>query len=122
MDTVDLEKLRTFVSPEIFAFLAADGDLTQPLPVTPTPTEPEVELEVEPTTYPAPRRLGNPLEEGLDALLLACSEMYELNANEAEPSAKRAKHESDESGQPSATTSKRSFAPPKTQEEMYSCC
>ena len=58
------------------------------------------------------------MEEGLDALLLACSEMYELNANEAEPSAKRAKHESDESGQPSATTSKRSFAPPKTQEEM----
>ena len=46
-----------------------------------------------------------------------CSEMYELNANEAEPSAKRTRHKSDESGQQPATISKRSFASPKTQEE-----
>ena len=55
---------------------------------------------------------------GLDALLLACSDMYELNT-ETEPSVKCLRLESDhENSQVSATTSKRSFVPPKTQQEM----
>ena len=56
----------------------------------------------------------------LDALLLAGSDMYEVNA-EAEPSVKRPRLQCDhmhESNQPSATTTKRSFAPPKTQQEI----
>ena len=62
--------------------------------------------------------VANPLEVRLDALLLACSDMYKVNA-ETEPSVKHPRLESDhESGHLSATTFKRSFAPPKTQQEM----
>ena len=111
MDSVDLEQLRTFVSPDIFEFLTAGSDLTEPPHTTPT--------EAEQTNDPLEAELvANPLEVGLDALLLACSDMYELNA-ETEPSVKHPRLESDhDSGQLSVTTSKRSFAPPKTQQEM----
>ena len=108
MDSVDLEQLRTFVSPDIFVFLAAGNE---PHHATPTEVEHPNPLEAE--------LVANPLEEGLDALLLACSDMYELNAEAAEPNAKRLRFECvHENSQPSATTSKRSFAPPKTQQEM----
>ena len=52
------------------------------------------------------------------ALLLACSDMYEVNA-EIEPCVKRSRLKSDhESSKLSAITSKHSFVPPKTKQEM----
>ena len=111
MDSIDLEQLQTFVSPDIFEFLTAGSDLIKPPHATPTEAEQMNDpLEAE--------LLANPLEVGLDAPLLTCSDMYKLNA-ETEPSVKCPRLESDhENGQLSATTSKHSFAPPKTQQEM----
>ena len=99
MDSADLEKLRELVSPEIFAFLTAGDDLTEP------PRD-DTSIEAGQTSGPLEAELvANPLEVGLDDLLLACSDMYELNS-ETEPSAKRLKLESDhESGQLTASTS-----------------
>ena len=111
MDSVDLEQLRTFVSPEIFEFLTAGSGLTEPPNATPT--------EAEQTNEPLEAKLvANLLEVMLDALLLVCSDMCEMNA-ETEPSVKRPRLKSDhESSQLSATTFKCSFATPKTQQEM----
>ena len=114
MDSIELELLRrAIVSPEIFEFLTSDSNVTEPPNATPT--------EAEQANDPVEAELvANPLEVGLDALLLAGSDMYEVNT-EAEPSVKRPRLQSDhmhESSQPSATTTKRSFAPPKTQQEI----
>ena len=68
MDSADLEQLRTFVSPEIFEFPTAGSDLTKPPYATPT--------EAEQTNEPLEAELvANLLEVGLDALLLACSDV-----------------------------------------------
>ena len=48
----------------------------------------------------------------MDALLLTCRDVFQLG----EPSEKRLRLKS--SSEPSATTSKRYFAPPKTEEEI----
>ena len=76
MDGVDLEQLQTFVPPGIFTFLAAGNE---PHHTTPTEVEHPNPLEAE--------LVANPLKEGLDALLLACSDMYKLNSEAAEPNA-----------------------------------
>ncbi|MCG8626473.1 MAG: hypothetical protein MJE68_31300 [Proteobacteria bacterium] len=98
MDSVELEQLRGFVSPEIFEFLTSDSNVTEPPNATPT--------EAEQANDPVEAELvANPFQVGLDALLLAGSDMYEVNT-EAEPSVKRPRLQSDhmhESSQPSAT-------------------
>ena len=81
MDSVDLKQLQTFLSSDIFEFLSNVCALTPSSLTTPT--------EAERATEPLEAELGaDPLEAGLDALLLACSDMLELN-DETEPGSKR---------------------------------
>ena len=110
MDSVDLKQLQTFVSSDIFEFLSNDCALTPSSLTTPT--------EAERATEPLEAELGaDPLEAGLDALLLACSDMLEQN-DETEPGSKRPRLDSECSSTEELTTSKRSFAPPETQQEI----
>ena len=95
-------------------FLTAGNNLTKP------PRD-DTSIEAGQTSDPGcleAELVANPLEVGLDNLLLPRSDMYELNS-ETELSAKRLRLESDHgSGQLTASTSKHYFAPPKTEQEI----
>ena len=67
MESIDLEQLQRFVSPEIFQFLAVGSDSTEAeLPhTTPTEAEPtiinQLEAELDPTVANAGAGVGYPL-------------------------------------------------------------
>jgi hypothetical protein len=106
---VDLEKLRAFVSKEIFEFIAGDGEMTQP-------------------TTSAHVNPADPLEAELDSLLLLYSNTYEQDL-ESMPDVKRSRLDSESSTSPGSTSTTipatsvsanlRRFAPPMTVEDIH---